>query len=81
MTARVSDHAMLRWLERSAGLDVERIRTALASDAADWAAHIHCDTVILPDGCRLKLIGAVVVTCIAKPRRKRPRTGRKDHHE
>lgn len=78
MTAtRISDHAVLRWLERSAGLDVEAIRAALASNAVDVAAAIHCDTVILPNGCRLKMSGAVVVTCLAKPRRKRSRYGQR----
>ncbi len=75
MTIFVTDHAVLRWLERSAGLDIEAIRGALASNAADVAASIHCDTVILPNGCRLKMCGAVVVTCLPKPRRKRCKSG------
>lgn len=83
MTVFVSDHAVLRWLERSAGLDVERSRIALASPAADCAAEIHCHTVILPDGCRLVLRGDVVRTCLPSTKHRRPRLrdDRKDHRE
>jgi hypothetical protein len=73
---RVTDHAVLRWLERSAGLDVERIREALASNAAEVAVHIGCECIVLPDGCRLRLEGAAIVTCLPKRRRGKTRNRR-----
>lgn len=66
----VSDHAVLRWLERVAGVDVEAVRRHLSVDAVDTAAKIGCGTVIMGDGVRLKLTGDVVSTVIEKKRRK-----------
>ncbi len=63
MTTHVSDHAILRWLEKSCGLNVDRLREGLKSHAADVAAEIHCPTIILPDGCRLQLSRNVITDC------------------
>ncbi len=76
--AFVTDHAVLRWLERVAGVDVEAVRQHLSVKGIDTAAGFGCHTVILGDGARLKLRGDVAVTCLAKPLRKRRRRGRSD---
>jgi uncharacterized protein (UPF0254 family) len=68
----VTDHAVLRWLERVAGVDVEAVRRHLSVDAVDTAAKIGCGTVIMGDGVRLKLTGDVVSTVI-EARKKRVR--------
>jgi hypothetical protein len=65
---QVSDHALLRWIERVEGIDVEAIRARIASHASliDAAANIGCDTVKLGNGARLKLKGRVVATVLPK---------------
>lgn len=65
--AYVSDHAVLRYLERVIGVDIEAVRLHLTVKGIDTAAAIGCDTVILPEGCRLKLHGDVASTCLRKP--------------
>lgn len=62
--AYVSDHAVLRYLERVKGVDIEAIRAELASPAVDTAVAIGCDTVKRGDGSRLKLVGHVVQTVL-----------------
>ncbi len=76
MMAYVTDHAVLRWLERAAGIDIEAVRRHLTVHGIDVAASIGCDTVILGDGSRLKLTGDIASTCLGKPIRKRCRRGR-----
>jgi hypothetical protein len=63
--ARVSDHAVLRYLERVKHVDIEAIRRDI-SVSADKAISIGCDTVKMGDGTRLKLKGSTVVTVLDK---------------
>lgn len=74
--AYVSDHAVLRWMERTGLVDVEAIQRHLTVHGIDVAAAFGCGTVILGDGTRLKLVGSRAVTCLGKPVRKRGRRGR-----
>jgi hypothetical protein len=60
--AYVSDHAVLRYLERVKGIDVEAVRAEIARAPIDTAAAIGCDTIKLGNGARLKLQGDVVQT-------------------
>lgn len=64
--AYVSDHAVLRYLERVKGIDIEATRAEMQSKALDTAVAIGCDTVILGNGARLKLVGDVVQTVFSK---------------
>lgn len=66
MTIHVSDHALLRYLDRAMGIDVESIRRELASPTVEQAAAMGCATVKLGNGCRLKLRGQHVTTVLAK---------------
>ena len=66
----ISDHAVLRYLERVKGVDIEAIRAEMMSPAVDTAAQIGCDTVKMGNGTRLKLVGDVVQTVLPKPRRR-----------
>lgn len=61
MKAVVSDHALLRWLERHHGLDVEHFRRELA-DIAQPAVDIRATTAPLPDGLWLLIKESTVVT-------------------
>lgn len=69
--AYVSDHAVLRYLERHEGIDIEAVRRKLTVAAIDTAADFGCDTVKMGDGTRLKLHGDVVATITVKPRHRR----------
>lgn len=71
----VTDHAVLRWLERVAGVNVEAIRAHLTVHGIGTAASIGCDTIIMGDGTRLRLRGDTVVTVLgARKHRKQQRT-------
>lgn len=63
--AYVSDHAVLRYLERVKGIDVEAICTELSSPMVDTAAAFGCDTVLRHD-CQMKLHGDIVATVLPK---------------
>lgn len=76
MTIRVSDHAVLRWLERVAGVDVEAIRNHLNVPMLERAADFGAHTVRLADGVRIKLDGHVVTTCTGKRPKAKCRSGR-----
>lgn len=69
--AYVSDHAVLRYLERVKGLDIEAIRAELTSPMIDQAAAFGCDTIIRGDGSRFKLHGDIVATVLPAPKRGR----------
>jgi hypothetical protein len=71
--AEISDHAVLRYLERVKGVDIEAIRAEMQSPALDAAAAFGCSTVIMGNGARLKMQGSVVVTALEKRFGKAPR--------
>jgi hypothetical protein len=73
--AYVTDHAVLRYLQRVHGIDVEAIRRKLSVPAIETAAAIGCDTVKLGDGTRLKLHGDVVATVLESRKRSRVANG------
>lgn len=62
----ISDHAVLRYLERVHHLDIEAIRDEMRCPALDTASRIGCNTVILGNGARLRLKGQHVVTVVPK---------------
>jgi hypothetical protein len=64
----ITDHALLRYLERVWGIDVPGARAEMltASGAVDLAADFGCDTVKLGNGGRLRLAGQTVVTVLPK---------------
>ncbi len=72
----VTDHAVLRYLERQCGLDVEAVRRHLSVNGIDAAAKFGCSTVILGDGARLRLSGDVAVTCLASKHHNRGKAKR-----
>jgi hypothetical protein len=66
MTLRVTDHALVRFLERAGGLDVEGLRAALSRSltrSAEAAARIGAsEYVITADGCSYIVKNNAVVT-------------------
>lgn len=74
--SRVTDHAVLRFLERHHGIDVEAIRIRMNVPGIDVAAAFGCATVKLGDGSRLKLKGDVACTCFEGRKSRRRKSGR-----
>lgn len=74
MTNTITDHALMRYLERVEGLDVEAIRRYLLTENVQVAASLTASsgtrsTVVHPDGFRLVLQGGKVVTCMGLAKR------------
>lgn len=69
----VTDHALLRYLERRLGIDVDTHRAAIEEAVQRGVEHQACG--VLWDGMRFRLVGHKVVTCV---HRSQPdvRTGR-----
>ncbi|MGJ5203605.1 hypothetical protein [Bradyrhizobium sp. HKCCYLR20261] len=77
---RVCDHALLRFVERVGGLDVEALRRSLEGslNRCDLAAaRLHAEEmVIIADGLKYIVVKNVVVTVLSpkmKPKRQRQR--------
>lgn len=67
----ISDHAVLRYLERVKGIDVESIRREMDSPALRAAVDMGATSVKLGCGARLRLKGDTVVTVLANWMRNR----------
>ena len=67
MTA-ISDHAILRYLERVKGVDIEAIRAEMVTPALAKADEFGCPVLIGSHGERLVIRSGVVVTVLAKGR-------------
>ena len=61
----VSDHAVLRWLERVRGIDVETARREIGHLAAIALDHPGAGAVLV-DGIKLQLRDGVVITVVEK---------------
>ena len=70
--AYVTDHAVLRFLQRHHGVDVEGIRKALTVGAIDKAAAFGCGSIKLGKG-HLRLTGNIVSTYVEDRKPKRGR--------
>ena len=83
----VTDHALIRWLERHNGLDVEALRCALgrrideAVDKVGLGDEVDATGVRI-EGMHFRIIGRDVVTVVLAnrpdPRRGRPKGARHD---
>jgi len=62
----ICDHAVLRYLERVYGVDVEAVREEMRSPALETANDFGAATVIKGNGGRLILRSGVVVTTLPK---------------
>jgi len=64
----ISDHAVIRYLERVKGVDIAALRAEMQSPALAVAEDFGCPVVIGKNGERLVVRNGVVVTVIAKAR-------------
>lgn len=62
----ISDHAVLRYLERVKGIDIAAIRAEMDCPALAKADEFGCPVVIGKHGERMVIRGGIVVTVIAK---------------
>lgn len=62
----VTDHALLRYLERVMGIDVERIREEMISEAMRIGVEFGASAVKLGTGERMVLQGSTIVTVLPK---------------
>jgi hypothetical protein len=70
MTA-VSDHAVVRYLERVYGIDMDVIRAEIVTPVVQLAEGFGCGTVVGRHGCRVMIRDGVVTTVVPKRRRGR----------
>lgn len=64
----ISDHAVLRYMERVYGVDIDAIRAEMLTPALAQADEFGCPVLIGRHGERLVIREGVVVTVIAKQR-------------
>ena len=69
----VSDHAVLRYLERVHGVDLRAVRRAIAREVANGVEREACG--VIRAGLTYKLAGATVVTVHRTSTGPDPRTG------
>lgn len=73
MTA-VSDHAIVRYMERVYGIDMDAIRAEIATPVVQIAEGFGCGTIIGKHGARILVRDGVVTTVLSK------RMGRRSRH-
>lgn len=61
--ARVSDHAVLRYLERVKGVDIEAIRREILSETVLAAIKIGCRAVEI-EGHKFTIVDGCITTCL-----------------
>lgn len=62
----ITDHAIVRWLERVKGVDIAKIREEMQSPALTTAQEFGCPVVIDRNGERMLVRDGVVVTVFSK---------------
>ncbi|ANI79020.1 hypothetical protein [Sphingobium sp. EP60837] len=62
----VSDHALVRYIERVHGYDLTPIREMMLTNAVRTAAQMGCRSVKLGCGARVMLRGHTIITVLAK---------------
>ena len=65
---QISEHAILRYLERVKGVDMDAVRAEMHTPALAKADAFGCPVLIGRNGERLVIRDGVVVTVIAKAR-------------
>ena len=63
---RLSDHAIIRFLERSMGIDIDQVRARILNDKVRAAIKSGASAVTV-DGTRLKVSDNVIVTVLDTP--------------
>jgi len=70
---QVSDHALVRYLERVYGIDMDAIRSEILTPVVQIAEGFGCGTIIGKHGCRVMIRDGVVTTVVPKRQRHRGR--------
>lgn len=65
----VSEHAIIRWLERVKGMDMEAIKEEILAGRQAQIRKLGTCTIKMPNGMRMIVRGHVVVTIIEKDSR------------
>ncbi len=82
MKARITDHAVLRYLERVRGMDIEAIRAEILTDERRKAIELGASAIKVPEhNFALKVRGGAVVTCLNLKDKKGPKSCHKAEGE
>lgn len=73
---RISDHAVLRFVERALGIDVDAIRDRILTPTIRDAVSAGATAVTI-EGIKFLIKDGVIVTTIDKPEKARLKSGRK----
>jgi hypothetical protein len=73
---RLSDHAVLRFIERALGLDVDAIRKRIMTDVVKDAIASGATTITV-EGIRFKVVDGTIVTTLEKQVKKRLKAGKR----
>ena len=63
---KVSDHAVIRYLERSQGVDIEGVRSEIAKKAKNGLEQDA--TAVIVDGLRYPIVDGVITTVLCQNR-------------
>lgn len=63
---RLSDHAIIRFLERSMGIDIDQLRARILSDTVKTAIKAGASAVTV-DGIRMRVVDNTIVTVLETP--------------
>lgn len=62
---KITDHAVLRYIERVMGMDVEGVRrTMLTAEQRAWVQRVQTGSFPIGDGHVAKVVNGVVVTIV-----------------
>lgn len=79
MMPDITDHAVLRFLERVKGINIQAIRSEMRSAALDAISSIGgTATIKMPCGARMRVVNGTVVTVAPKKLAKKCRVGRRE---
>ncbi|GLI99143.1 hypothetical protein [Sphingobium sp. BS19] len=62
----ITDHAVLRYLERVRGIDMESVPAEMSCAGLATEMAFGCNTVKMGNGARLRIVGDVVQTVLPK---------------
>jgi hypothetical protein len=62
----ITDHAVIRYLERVKGIDISAVRDEMRSAGLEAAITMGAETLKLGNGCRLRIVNETVVTVLPK---------------
>ena len=73
---RLTDHALLRYLERIEGIDIPAIRSGIMTDKVIAAIKAGASSITV-SGAKFRIVDNNLVTIIEKPRKPKAKAGKK----